>query len=81
MANLSNDPKINEMCNAMLKSGHWALVRHAKHIILRHIAKGAKKCLIVPSTPSDLRAFANFRRSYNRYIREFLIQTGVIIIA
>lgn len=79
MSNLSNDSKINEMCIAMLRSGRWALARHAKHVILRHLAKGAKKCLIVPSTPSDPRAFANFRSDYNRYIRAFLIQTGVII--
>ena len=78
MSNLSNDSKINEMCNAMLKSGRWALVRHAKHPILRHIADGANKFFIVPGTPSDPRASANFRRDYNRYIRAFLIQTGVI---
>lgn len=63
----------------MLRSGRWALARHAKHVILRHLAKGTKKCLIVPCTPSDPRAFANFRRDYNRYIRTYLIQTGVII--
>lgn len=79
MSNISKNAKINEMCNAMLKSGRWALVRHAKHVILRHLANGAKKCLIVPSTPSDPRAFANFRGDYNRYIRAYLIQIGVII--
>ena len=79
MSNISNDSKINEMCNAMLKSGHWLLVRHGKHPILRHLADGATKCFVVPSTPSDPRAFANFRRDYNRYLRAFLIQTGVII--
>ena len=78
MSNISKNAKINEMCNAMLKSGRWALDRHAKHVILRHLAKGAKKCLIVPSTPSDSRAFANFRRDYFRYIRQYLIQSGWI---
>jgi len=79
MSNLSNDSKINEMCNAMLRSGRWALARHAKHPILRHLADGATKCFVIPSTPSDPRASANFRRDYNRYIRAFLIQTGGII--
>jgi len=79
MSILSNDSKINEMCNAMLRSGRWALARHAKHPILRHLTDGATKCFVIPSTPSDPRTFANFRRDYNRYIRAFLIQTGVII--
>lgn len=78
MSILSNDSKINEMCNAMLKSGRWVLARHGKHPILRHLADGATKFFIIPSTPSDARAFANFRRDYNRYIRAFLIQSGVI---
>jgi hypothetical protein len=77
-SNLSNDSKINEMCDAMLKSGRWTLTRHSKHPILRHQTKGASKFFIVPCTPSDPRAFANFRRDYTRYIRAFLIQTGVI---
>lgn len=77
--NLSKNSKINKMCNAMLKGGQWTLSRHTKHIILRHQAKGAKKILVVPSTPSDPRAFVNFRGDYNRYIRAYLIQTGVII--
>jgi hypothetical protein len=79
MSNLSNDPKINEMCNGMLRTGHWIIKRHEKHPILKHIAKGATKFFSIPCTPSDPRAYANFRRDYNRYIREFLIQTGVIL--
>jgi len=79
MSNLSNDSEINEMCNGMLRTGRWAITRHAKHPILKHIAKGATKFFIIPCTPSDPRAFANFRRDYNRYIRKFLIQTGVIL--
>ena len=79
MSNISNDPKINEMCNAMLKSGRWALVRHSKHPILRHTTDGATKFFVVPCTPGDPRAFANFRRDYNRYIRAFHIQIGAII--
>lgn len=79
MSNLSNDSKINEMCNTMLKSGCWVLARHAKHPILRHQTEGATKFFIVPCTPSDPRAYANFRRDYNRYLRQFLIATGVII--
>ena len=78
MSNLSNDSKINEMCNAMLKSGRWALSRHSKHPILRHTATESNKSFIVPSTPSDPRAYANFRSDYNRFLRAHLIQIGII---
>jgi len=78
MSNLSNDSKINEMCNAMLKSGRWTLTRHSKHPILRHKTTESNKSFIVPSTPSDPRAYANFRSDYNRFLRAFLIQAGVI---
>ena len=61
MSNLSSDSKINEMCNAMLKSGRWSLSRHSKHPIIRHLAEGATKFFIVPCTPSDPRAYANYR--------------------
>ena len=79
MSNLSNDSKINEMCNAMLRSGRWAIARHSKHPIIHHQAEGATKFFIIPCTPGDKRAFSNFRRDYNRYIRAYLIQTGVIL--
>lgn len=79
MIYISSDKQINDFCNALLKSGHWKYYRGGKHPILRHMAIGATKFFIVPCTPSDPRAFANFRRDYNRYIRTFLIQTGVIL--
>ncbi len=79
MANLSTDKEINILCNKMLGTGLWKIARHGKHTILRHVARGATKFFIVPCTPSDPRAFANFRRDYYRYIRAFLIQNGTII--
>ncbi len=79
MSNLSNDAKINEMCNELLRTGHWIIKRHELHQILKRISKSATKFFSIPCTPSDSRAYANFRRDYNRYIREFLIQTGVIL--
>ena len=79
MIHISNDSKINEMCNKMIASKRWRLARHSKHPVLIHKSKGAKKLIAVPATPSDKRAYANFRRDYNQYIRQYLINCGVII--
>lgn len=79
MANLSTDKKINDLCNRMLNTGLWEIVRKGKHTILRHMAKGAKMIFSVPSTPSDPRAYANFKRDYLRYLRSYLIENGTII--
>ena len=71
MQTLSKDSRINEMCNAMLNSGRWRLSRHSKHPILQHLT--STKFFIIPGTPSDSRAFANFRKEYNRFLRKYLI--------
>ncbi|MCQ2121548.1 MAG: hypothetical protein MJY78_06960 [Fibrobacter sp.] len=78
MSIFSNDKEINSMCNQMVASRRWQAIRHGKHFVLRHLSKNAAKSIIVPGTPGDLRAFANFRRDYCRYIREYLIQRGVV---
>lgn len=78
MPYISSDKNIRDFVQNILRSGQWEIVRHGKHVIIRHIAKGAKKTIVVPSTPSDPRTFANFRRDYFRYLRQYLIQAGWI---
>ena len=78
MPYISSDKRINNFCNQLIKSKKWIYDRGTKHSLLKHATKGGFKTLVVSSTPSDARAFANFRRDYNRYIRAFLIQSGVI---
>ena len=78
MPYISSDKRINNFCNQLIKSKKWIYERGTKHSLLKHATKGGFKTLVVSSTPSDARAFANFRRDYNRYIRAFLIQSGVI---
>lgn len=80
MANLSTDKNINDLCNKLLNTRLWKIVRKGKHTILKHISDGAAKFIIVPCTPSDKRAFSNFRRDYYKYLRSFLIANGTIIV-
>lgn len=80
MANLSTDKNINDFCNCLLATHLWMVARKGKHVILKHISDGASKFIIVPCTPSDKRAFPNFRRDYYKYLRSFLIANGTIII-
>jgi hypothetical protein len=75
---ISSDKNIRDFVQSILRSGRWEIVRHGKHVIIRHIAKGAKKTIVVPSTPSDPRTFENFRRDYYRYLRQYFIQVGWI---
>ena len=75
---ISSDKNIREFVQNILRSGQWKIVRHGKHVIIRHVAKGANKTIVVPSTPSDPRTFDNFRRDYYRYLRQYMIQVGWI---
>ena len=75
---ISNDKNIRDFVQNILRSGNWEIVRHGKHVIIRHIAEMANKTIVVPSTPSDPRTFENFRRDYFRYLRQYLIQVGWI---
>lgn len=79
MKKLSNDQKINILCNKLIATNLWCIFRKGKHLILKHLSKGATKIIIVPSTPSDSRAYSNFRKDYFRYLREYLILSGTII--
>lgn len=76
MKKFSTDKDINKMCNKILGTHHWIVARHKNHIILRH-CQGEK--LIVPTTPGDCNAFANFESHYRAILRKILICTGVIL--
>lgn len=78
MPYISSDKNIRDFVQNILRSGQWEVIRHEKHVIIRHVAKGANKTIVVPSTPSDPRTFDNFRRDYYRYLRQYLIQVGWI---
>lgn len=76
MPYISGNKEIRDFVLNLLRSGQWEIARHGKHVIIRHTAKGANKTIVIPSTPSDPRAFDNFRRDYFRYLRQYLIQSG-----
>ena len=79
MTYFSSDKRINEFCNALIRSKRWTLIQGKNHPALKHISKGGFKILIVSSTPSNNYAYEMMRREYNHYLRAYLIQTGVII--
>ena len=79
MAHISADKRINDFCNALIRSKCWTFIKGKTHPSLRHISKGGFKTLTVSATPSNNYAYEMMRREYNHYIRKFLIQTGVII--
>ncbi|WP_297701312.1 hypothetical protein [uncultured Fibrobacter sp.] len=79
MIYISADKRINDFCNALLRSGRWNFYRGGKHSILKHKAPTSRKALVVAVTPSKGNAFKMLEREYNHYIRAYLIQTGVII--
>ena len=79
MARISTDKRINDFCNALIRSKRWEFIQGKTHPSLRHTAKGGFKTLVVSSTPSNNYAYEMMRREYNRYLRAYLIQTGVII--
>ena len=56
---ISSDKNIRGFVLNLLRSGQWEIIRHAKHVIIRHTAKGANKTVVIPSTPSDPRTFDN----------------------
>jgi hypothetical protein len=62
MKKYSNDKNINVLVHQLLKSGAWE-IRRGRHPVLT--AASGKK-LTVPSTPSDRRAFINFKLDVRR---------------
>jgi hypothetical protein len=75
----SSDKRINEFCNALIRSKRWSCFRGGKHYIFRHISPISHKPLVVAITPSDGNAFEMLKREYKKLIRAYLIQTGVIL--
>lgn len=78
MPYISNDKDIRDFVLHILQSKMWEIARRGKHTILRHTAKGADKIFSIPCTPSDSRAFVNFRSDYYRYLRQFHKQIELI---
>ena len=79
MIYISADKRINKFCNALIRSGRWKYFRGGKHSILKHVSKISHKVLVIAITPSDSNAFAMLLREYKKFIRAYLIQTGVIL--
>lgn len=80
MIYLSSDKRTNDFCNELLRSKRWFLARRGKHSVLRHRTEQGGKTMVISMTPSDSRTFANLEHEYKRYLRQFLIQTGVICV-
>ncbi len=62
MKKYSNDKNINVLVHQLLQSGVWH-IRRGRHPVLT--APSGKR-LTVPSTPSDRRAFLNFKLDVRR---------------
>lgn len=80
MIYISADKRINDFCNALIRSGRWKYIRGGKHSILKHVSKISQKVLIIAITPSDGNAFEMLKREYKKFVRAYLIQTGVILV-
>ena len=79
MVCISADKRINDFCNALIRSGRWKYIRGGKHSILKHVSKISHKVLVIAITPSDGNAFEMLKREYKKFVRAYLIQTGVIL--
>ena len=79
MERISKDKRINDFCNELISTKRWVRVQGKNHPSIKHNVKGGFKTIVVSSTPSNNYAFEMFQREYNHYIREFLIQNGVIL--
>ncbi|TRC13220.1 phosphoribosylglycinamide formyltransferase [Mannheimia haemolytica] len=64
MKKYSNDSLINSIVISKLKAG-WKIRKGKKHNIL--IAPNSRR-LAIPSTPSDINAYKNFRSKLNHLI-------------
>ena len=78
MPYISSNKNIRDFVQNILRSGQWEIVRHGKHVIIRHIAEYANKTIVIPSARSYPVTFDNFRRDYYRYLRQYFTQVGWI---
>lgn len=79
MTYFSSDKRINDFCNALIRSKRWKCFRGGKHYVFKHKSAISHKALIVAITPSCSNAFERLKREYKKFLRAYLIQTGVII--
>ncbi|PKG76238.1 hypothetical protein CXF86_01795 [Shewanella sp. GutCb] len=63
MKKYSSDKNINNLVYQMIKQKGWEEYRHTRHLILQS-SNGRK--LTVPGSPSDRRAFNNFKSDVRR---------------
>ena len=56
----SNQKDINKYVKRLLKHRPWVFVRRSSHVILKH---ESGRTLPVPFSPSDRRAFLNFKQA------------------
>ncbi len=64
MKKYSKDKRINSLVNRLIKERKWK-IRRGRHSVLT--ATTGKK-IAVPSTPSDHRAFLNFKHDVRRLL-------------
>ncbi|WP_445772139.1 hypothetical protein [Rheinheimera sp.] len=64
MKKYSNDKNINTLVHRLLKQNRWQ-IRQGRHPVL--IAPTGRR-LAVPGTPSDRRAFLNFKHDVRRLL-------------
>jgi len=65
MRRFSNNKDINKFIKSLIRGEKWSCLRGKKHPYL-YSPKG--KRITVPSTPSDYRAYQNFKKDIMRVI-------------
>lgn len=63
MKKFSSDKNINELVKWLIKHDGWKLKKHNKHPMLM---SPCGKTQLVPSSPSDYRAYENFKNDIRR---------------
>lgn len=65
MRRMSKDKDINNFVRSLMKLRDWTAVRGTKHVAL---LSPLGKRITIPSTPSDRRAYINFKKDILRII-------------
>lgn len=65
MRRMSKDKNINKFVRSLVKLSCWTAVRGTKHVAL---LSPLGKRITIPSTPSDRRAYINFKKDILRII-------------
>lgn len=65
MRRMSKDKDINKFVRSLVKLSCWTAIRGTKHVAL---LSPLGKRITIPSTPSDRRAYINFKKDILRII-------------